>query len=114
MPRAAQRTREALAACSAVLPSLAFKTWGGAMGEHVLRDMAVNVEVLGQPGEPTSADDTRLAARVLAQAGIDLLMFAGGDGTARDLVAAVPATLPVIGVPAGVKMPFRGLRRRAP
>jgi predicted polyphosphate/ATP-dependent NAD kinase len=104
VPRAAERTREALAACAAVHASLRFKTWGGAMGEHVLENLGVPVEVLGQPTVPSSAEDTKRAARVLARSGIDLLMFAGGDGTARDLVGAVPGELPVIGVPAGVKM----------
>jgi predicted polyphosphate/ATP-dependent NAD kinase len=37
-------------------------------------------------------------------AGIDVLLFAGGDGTARDIAETIPPTLPVIGVPAGVKM----------
>ncbi len=53
---------------------------------------------------PTSAADTRAAAAALAEHGIDVLMFAGGDGTARDLTEALPKGLPVIGVPAGVKM----------
>ena len=56
----------------------------------------------------TSADDTATPVGALLEEGIDLLVYAGGDGTTRDIVAALdsagsPGT-PVIGVPTGVKM----------
>lgn len=57
-----------------------------------------------QPATPTSGLDTQRAARALLEAGIDLLVFVGGDGTARDILAAVGEQVPVLGVPAGVKM----------
>lgn len=59
-------------------------------------------------GTPTTAEDTRRVVAQLARMPVDLLLVAAGDGTLRDvldaLTASATATLPVIGVPAGVKM----------
>jgi len=55
----------------------------------------------------SGADTTDLAARLLLDADIDLLMFVGGDGTARDVLDAIGqrgTPMPVVGIPAGVKM----------
>ena len=53
----------------------------------------------------TSADTTRDAVAILCEADIELLLYAGGDGTTRDIIEALPnSELPVIGVPGGVKM----------
>jgi predicted polyphosphate/ATP-dependent NAD kinase len=61
---------------------------------------------LGEAGDftLTTVADTERAARDLQAAGADLLLFAGGDGTARAICSAIGAAVPVIGVPAGVKI----------
>jgi predicted polyphosphate/ATP-dependent NAD kinase len=82
-------------------------TWGGAMGAEAAAAAGLASTVLGAAeGESTGAD-TQRAVRALVAEGIDLLLFAGGDGTARDVASALEdLTDPplVLGVPAGVKM----------
>jgi len=76
-------------------------TWAAAEREHGHDEAA-----LGAAGEfvLTSPADTEQAARELVAAGVDLILFAGGDGTARNVCSAVGQRVPVIGVPAGVKI----------
>ena len=103
-PRAPGRMTRTLAGLSP--EGLAVLTWGGAMGEAAANAAGLRATVLGAAGESTGAD-TQRAVRALVAAGIDLLLFAGGDGTARDVASALEdLTDPplVLGVPAGVKM----------
>jgi predicted polyphosphate/ATP-dependent NAD kinase len=95
--------REALAPLQSRAAELTFATWNDAMGADALAGLGFHVEILGASNLPTSAADTRTAATALAQH-VDVLMFAGGDGTARDLAEVLPKQIVVIGVPAGVKM----------
>ena len=100
-PQAPARAARALANLPADVTLL---TWGGAMGEDSASMAGREARVLGQANSPSDAGDTRRAAAELLAAGIDLLLFAGGDGTARDLVDAVAYRVPVLGIPAGCKM----------
>ncbi len=79
-------------------------TWGGDMGEHSCQAAGLSAEVVGASPSPSDAEHSRQAARALLAAGAQLLLFAGGHGTARDLVDAVGEAIPVLGVPAGCKM----------
>ncbi len=78
----------------------------GVMGADSARAAHVPALALGSLGvAPTTAADTRRLACALVDAGIDLLLFAGGDGTARDVVEALTGRVtPVMGIPAGVKV----------
>lgn len=104
-PRAAERTRTALEVLLPLRERLLFRTFAGAMGAELLAEMGFAHEVLGiSAGAVSHASDTRLAVQRLQEAGVALLLFAGGDGTARDVAEAVREGQPVLGIPAGVKI----------
>jgi predicted polyphosphate/ATP-dependent NAD kinase len=79
----------------------------GVMGEKEVRRASLRLSVLPMhiPKETTAAD-TKEAVRLLAQRRVDLIVFVGGDGTAKDILDATQSTycVPVLGVPSGVKM----------
>jgi predicted polyphosphate/ATP-dependent NAD kinase len=78
---------------------------GGAMGQQVAGKAGLLCELVASPiGAMTSAADTILAARAMQASAVDLILFAGGDGTARDVFSAVGDAVPILGIPAGVKM----------
>ena len=76
----------------------------GGMGEDEARNYGFAYTVLGKRKEETTAEDTGEVARRIVDSGADLLVFCGGDGTARDILNAVDTNLPMLGVPTGVKM----------
>jgi predicted polyphosphate/ATP-dependent NAD kinase len=76
----------------------------GKMGEEYVKGFGVHLEVTGSIGEKTSAEDSKRIAREMLKKDIELLIFVGGDGTARDICDAVDSTVPVIAVPSGVKV----------
>lgn len=75
----------------------------GPMGEEPARAAGLDGRVVGElASSTTTAEDTRAIALAMRGA-VDLLLFAGGDGTAADVLAAVGDHVPAIGIPAGVK-----------
>jgi len=104
LPQAQNRAQIALVPLSRQA-GLNFVTCSGAMGETTLKEAGVqNYEVLYRYNGESSADDTRQAAQVFKKSAVDLILFCGGDGTARDIFDAVGRDVPVLGIPAGVKM----------
>ena len=94
-----------LDALAAARPGLELLAAPGEMGARIARAAGLRPSAVGTPPEgETGAADTRAAAEAMAAAGARLILFAGGDGTARDMAAALGHRVPVIGVPAGVKM----------
>ena len=82
-------------------------TCPGEMGGALLEAAEIapaEIEFVHTPASPTTAEDTRGAAAGCAAAHAELVVFCGGDGTARDVAEAVKATLPILGIPSGVKM----------
>jgi len=76
----------------------------GKMGENYIKNKGFKFEILGQIGENTTAEDTKRIASLMVKKAIDLLVFCGGDGTARDIFDAIELKVPVVAIPSGVKM----------
>jgi len=83
---------------------LLFLVAPGKMGENYLKDLNFDFEVIDEIGEKTTANDTKRIAKEMLEKDIELLIFCGGDGTARDIYDVVDLKIPVIGIPSGVKM----------
>jgi len=105
-PVAADRMSRALRHLVDLAPEVLLVTCSGAMGEDaVYGSGAAPHEVLPAAHDrDTQPEDTEEAAAEMARRDVDLLFFAGGDGTARDVLAGAGETITVLGVPAGVKM----------
>jgi predicted polyphosphate/ATP-dependent NAD kinase len=84
--------------------SVMFLTAAGPMGEDTLRKLDLSAVITYSPQDTTTALDTKAACASFLSSGVELIVFCGGDGTARDVFDAVGSQVPVIGIPAGVKM----------
>lgn len=76
----------------------------GWMGEYEAKEYDFEFKVVGKRKEETAAEDTKEAAKRIEEEEVELLVFCGGDGTARDVLDVVQETIPVLGMPTGVKM----------
>jgi len=105
--RAPQRAIRALRVIyEGIEPSkVVLTTYPGPMGEDLARQCGYSPEVIGEINpELTTAEDTESAATEMSTMGLDMILFVGGDGTARNICNSVPDNQPVLGIPAGVKM----------
>lgn len=101
--RANQRCYQTLKLLQAYAPQLNFYCATALMGQELLTELGFAHQVIYHAATPSQSQDTILAAQALMAQPIDILLFVGGDGTARDLCTA-EVTCPVLGIPAGVKM----------
>ena len=105
VPRSTERTRTALEVLKPLSERIEFVTFPGAMGADLLFDMGFSHQVMGElAGTRTDAQDTQRAVVALQDASVALILFAGGDGTARDVCSVVAPGQAVLGIPAGVKI----------
>lgn len=79
-------------------------TYPGKMGEEEALSLGFEPTVLEKGRENLGSKDTEEAAKKMLEEGVELLLFAGGDGTARNIYNAIGNKIPVIGIPAGVKI----------
>ncbi len=104
-PVAPRRAREALERLRSSNLDVKILTCSDEMGESEAEEAGFEVEVIYRidSGETTS-EDTRGAAEKFLEEKVDLILFAGGDGTASDILGVVGMEIPMLGIPTGVKM----------
>jgi len=103
-PMAPARAESFLSELKTVKGRIRLIVGAGGMGENEARKCGFAYTVLGKKKKETTVEDTMYIAGRIADAGADLIIFCGGDGTARDILNTVDTNLPVLGVPTGVKM----------
>ncbi len=101
-PQAGPRARRALVRMAEHAPGARICMPEGALGGHWAEGLPLEIAITGSAPETGTARDTKEAARALGA--LDLMVFAGGDGTARDIASVVPKGTPLLGIPCGVKM----------
>ena len=104
--RASSRAATAIETLRELGDSLRILTSDSPMGAGAVESAGMKPVVVHHAERPgrTSAQDTVEAAMRICDLDACLLLFAGGDGTARNIVEAVGDRIPVLGIPAGVKM----------
>ena len=111
-PNAITRTREFLQELLLLKSKLKFITCPGIMGENILREMNFEYDCIKHPIFSRTADilettpnHTEIAAEIMKKNNkLKLLVFVGGDGTARNIVNSIGNQKPCLGIPAGVKI----------
>lgn len=104
-PLAGSKATKALCRAALACSALRVLTVRGSMGEDAVRSAGLAPLLLPfQTCTSSSSADTQAAAAAMVDQGIGLLLFVGGDGTARDIIETVGDRVPLLGVPAGVKM----------
>ncbi|MET1218047.1 MAG: ATP-NAD kinase family protein [Glaciecola sp.] len=105
IPQANNKTEIALTQLIDLQQKIEIVTVSGEMGADLARRLGFTTQVVftADPLQ-TEATDTIEAAKVLASCELDVLLFAGGDGTARNICSVWPSTIPALGVPAGCKI----------
>jgi predicted polyphosphate/ATP-dependent NAD kinase len=112
IPNAQKRTKEFLKELESIKSKVKFITCPKYMGAHVLENMGFEFETIEHPIfqsykdiYDTTAKHTKKAAEMLLDRdGVQLIVFVGGDGTARDIQSVIEEKKPCLGIPAGVKI----------
>ncbi|MBY9005679.1 MAG: ATP-NAD kinase family protein [Candidatus Lokiarchaeota archaeon] len=120
-PNSYNRTKELLINLKSIKKKILFLTCPKFMGEYILEDLGFNYDVIEHPIfdnykdiYDTTAENTKIAVNLLNKNhNLKLLIFVGGDGTARDVQSVIDKQKPCIGVPAGVKI-YSGVFARKP
>jgi predicted polyphosphate/ATP-dependent NAD kinase len=103
-PIAAKRADTFLLELAPAKEHLKLIVGAGEMGEIEAKKHGYTCKVIGEAKTETTSKDTQTIAKGIVEAGVDLLVYCGGDGTTRDIQKVVDMKVPAVGVPTGVKM----------
>ncbi|MEG2317981.1 MAG: ATP-NAD kinase family protein [Rikenellaceae bacterium] len=104
VPKAEGRTEVALKELLPIADGVVIYAAKGPMGGDLSEKMGFETMLVENGDEKTSNLSTQRLARELVDVGVDVIVFSGGDGTARDIFSAIGDRAIVLGVPAGVKI----------
>ena len=104
VPQSENRTILALDKLKNLSDTIEIITYPGEMGENAVKKYGFKAKIIGNISTITTASDTFKAAKEISEEGVDLILFAGGDGTARDIFNTLGDKHLVLGIPAGVKI----------
>ncbi len=105
VPQSLNRAVQALERVTLIKDDLKIVTYPTKMGEDAAKECGFAPIVIGSiKKDETTAEDTMNAAEEMLRLDVDLLLFAGGDGTAKDIYTAIGEEIVVLGIPAGVKV----------
>jgi predicted polyphosphate/ATP-dependent NAD kinase len=106
VPRSPTRAIDVLRKLLPLRDDFELVTYAGVMGADEAAVCGFTPTVVGSIDETqyTTARDTKEAAQAILDYGVDLLLFAGGDGTARDIYDVVGDKVLVLGIPSGCKI----------
>jgi len=110
-PKANERAKQALEVLEPYKDKLTVYTVNDQMGQDCAQSLGFSTELVYEvKTEQTAADDTEYAVKALVKKQVDIILFAGGDGTARNIANIVSDNdkglnqVPVLGIPAGCKI----------
>jgi len=105
VPQSLNRAVQALERVTLMKDNIKIVTYPTKMGEDAAKECGFAPIVIGSiKKDETTAEDTMNAAEEMLRLDVDLLLFAGGDGTAKDIYTAIGEEILVLGIPAGVKV----------
>lgn len=107
--RALARVERCLAMLQEFTADIHIYCFVGDMGETSAKTSGFNYTLIGcAQTNPSNSQDTLAATQTLIKESVDIILFAGGDGTARNIADALEQAgagqQVVLGVPSGVKM----------
>lgn len=104
-PEAPNKAMKALEKLKSIKDEVLIVTCSGDMGQREAESLGFKTKiVLYIDKKITNSNHTISGTKRIIEEGVDLLLFVGGDGTARDIYEGGDDRLAVLGVPAGVKI----------